>query len=244
VQEQGGAGYANLLTGAVDQYFARIEAGGAITFPTDALGSTLALADETGPLTTQYTYEPFGKTTVAGAGTTNSFAYTGRELDGTGIYYYRARYYYPHIGRFVSEDPAGFHGSQNLYAYVGDDPINFFDPLGLIVQGTFNRSTGELTITDIDTGITIKAAAESGGKPWGDPIPKGTWDILERAGKPDFFRLDRQDRNRYDDIDDASGRGQFRLHRPGRTVGCIASTNWSDRHKIDKMIRNTKNTRR
>jgi len=45
--------------------------------------------------------------------------------------YYRARYYDPMAGRFLSEDPIGFDGSNNFYTYVGNDPINWTDPLGL-----------------------------------------------------------------------------------------------------------------
>lgn len=58
--------------------------------------------------------------------------YTGRENDGNGLYYYRARYYSPLLGRFISQDPLGFAGSgPNLYAYVFDSPTNLVDPLGL-----------------------------------------------------------------------------------------------------------------
>jgi hypothetical protein len=43
-------------------------------------------------LQTQYTYEPFGGTTVVGGPTSNPFQYTGREIDSAGLYFYRARY--------------------------------------------------------------------------------------------------------------------------------------------------------
>ena len=44
---------------------------------------------------------------------------------------FRARYYNPMIGRFISEDPTGFAaGEMELYGYAGDDPINYSDPFG------------------------------------------------------------------------------------------------------------------
>lgn len=59
-------------------------------------------------------------------------AFTGREWDPeTGLYYYRARYYDAKVGRFISEDPIGFDGGVNLYAYVYDNPVIFTDPTGL-----------------------------------------------------------------------------------------------------------------
>ncbi|MGE5894357.1 MAG: RHS repeat-associated core domain-containing protein [bacterium] len=54
---------------------------------------------------TQYTYDPFGNVTISGEASDNPFQYTGRENDGTGLYYYRARYYSPDMQRFISEDP-------------------------------------------------------------------------------------------------------------------------------------------
>src|SRR5262249_37338298 len=97
---------------------------------TDALGSTLELTDASAATVEAYRYEPYGKSSqVTGAGD-NSQQYTGRENDGTGLYYYRNRYYLPECGRFISEDPIGIAGGMNLYAYAGGDPISTRDPTG------------------------------------------------------------------------------------------------------------------
>jgi RHS repeat-associated protein len=121
---------ANLLTGGIDEYFTRTDGAGARSFLTDALSSTLALTDSTGTIQTQYTFEPFGNTTTSGALSTNSYQYTGRENDGTGLYFYRARYYDPTIGRFISEDPKAYAGRSSLYNYVGGNPMTYTDPSG------------------------------------------------------------------------------------------------------------------
>jgi RHS repeat-associated protein len=97
----------------------------------DALGSVVALTDQTGAIHTTYSYDPFGNTVVDGA-SVNPFQYTGRENDGTAFYYYRARYYSPALQRFISEDPIGLDaGDLNLYSYVGQNPVTFIDPNGL-----------------------------------------------------------------------------------------------------------------
>jgi len=138
VQElSGSTPTANLLGGlGLDQWFARNDASGTKSFLTDALGSTLALTDASGTVQTQYAYEPYGKTTQSGAASSNAFQYTGRENDNTGLAYYRARYYAPGKGRFIAEDPIGFGGGENLYAYVGGNPVSRIDPLGLEWQFT------------------------------------------------------------------------------------------------------------
>jgi RHS repeat-associated protein len=122
---------ANYLTGGLDERFFRTTASVVDNYVTDALGSTVELTDSTGAAEAQYSYGPFGSESVTGS-TTNSYDYTGRETDGLGINYYRARYYSPTTARFLSEDPAGFAGSgPNLYAYAFDSPINVSDPFGL-----------------------------------------------------------------------------------------------------------------
>ncbi len=106
VQEQTAGGNANLLTGpGIDEYYTRTDAAGTRMLLSDTLGSTVALTDTAGTVETSYTYEPFGRTTSSGQASSNPFQYTGRENDGTGLYYYRARYYSPTFQRFLSEDP-------------------------------------------------------------------------------------------------------------------------------------------
>jgi len=135
VQEKNGATVtANLLTGpGIDEFFTRTDGVGVRALLPDALSSTVALGDGTGTLQTQYTYEPFGITTQTGAASTNSYKYTGREDDGSGLYYYRARYYQPRLQRFIAEDPLGFGGGGdvNLYEYVSGNPMMYRDPYGL-----------------------------------------------------------------------------------------------------------------
>jgi RHS repeat-associated protein len=135
VQEQS-ASNANLLTGlGTDEAFSRTIGSDQKTFLSDALGSTIALADTGGAVTTSYTYEPFGKATSSGATSTNSFQYTGRESDANGLTALRARYYSPTLQRFLSEDPLGAVGGElNLYTYVSNSPMNLVDPSGLCSQ--------------------------------------------------------------------------------------------------------------
>ena len=101
----------------------------------DALGNVPLLVDPTGIATTAYSYTPFGRTAAGGVVSTNPFQFTGRESDDTGLYYYRARYYHPVLGRFITEDPIGMAGGLHLYQYSLNNPLRFNDPLRL--KGTF-----------------------------------------------------------------------------------------------------------
>jgi RHS repeat-associated protein len=120
------------LTGLrVDEYLNRNDGGTSAVFITDAIGSTVSLQPATGA-GTDYSYEPFGSTTAAGTTSSSPIGFTGREVDGSSLYYYRARYYDTNRMRFLSEDPLEYAAGQNLYAYVHDSPINLTDPYGTI----------------------------------------------------------------------------------------------------------------
>jgi RHS repeat-associated protein len=142
VQETSGATIlANILPGLeIDEFLIRTEVSSGTTsfFLADALGSSMAVADASGVVQTEYTYEPFGKTTASGASNSSAYQYTGRENDETGLYYYRARYYHPQLQRFISEDPSEFEGGDiNLFAYVWNSPLVYIDPSGLSGFGGF-----------------------------------------------------------------------------------------------------------
>ena len=107
-----------------------MECGGqSYYYHTDGLGSVVMLTDSSGAVVQSYSYDSFGNIVKQDGGVLNPYTYTARELDAeSGLYYYRARYYDPDAGRFISADPIR---DINLYNYVYNNPINRIDPLGL-----------------------------------------------------------------------------------------------------------------
>jgi RHS repeat-associated protein len=100
-------------------------------YEADGLGSVTSLTDSTGALAATYSYDSFGFLTNSTGSATNWFRYTARQFDSdTALYYYRARYYDPQAGRFVSEDPKRTTADINFYRYSLNSPINRTDPLG------------------------------------------------------------------------------------------------------------------
>ena len=142
VQETRGSAVEPILAGlGIDERFAKGSGANRRYFHADGLGSTRLLTDTDGGIVNRYDYDPYGGTQQTNPSIQNGYRYTGREQDASGLYYYRARYYHPGMGRFVSEDPIGLAGGDlNTYAYVGDDPISFNDPLGLQKSNNIGRT--------------------------------------------------------------------------------------------------------
>jgi len=151
----------------IDQPVAMIKVASGVEtwyfYYTDALGSVRMLTNASGAVVESYTYDPYGQPRVmyaAGldgnwltedvATYTNShilrgnpILFTGRWWDSTTqLYYYRFRDYSPQLGRFLQPDPAGYIDTMNLYAYCGNNPINFRDPHGLWIKGWLGGVAG------------------------------------------------------------------------------------------------------
>jgi RHS repeat-associated protein len=117
----------------IDEPLAMLRSGATNFYHADGLGSVTSLSNGSGSIAQTYTFDSFGNQTGSSGSLTNPFRYTARESDTeTGLYYYRARYYDPGTGRFLSEDPIGFNAGSDFYTYVGNSSTNFLDPKGLL----------------------------------------------------------------------------------------------------------------
>ena len=118
----------------IDEPLAMLRSSATSFYHADGLGTVTSLSNAAGTLAQTYIFDSFGKQTATSGSLTNPFQYTGRESDAeTGLYYYRARYYDPQMGRFISEDPndkGSLYDDLNLYAYA-ENNTNWTDPFGL-----------------------------------------------------------------------------------------------------------------
>ena len=122
-------------TRALDEEFAELRSGNTSYYEQEGIGSVTSLSSSSGYLANTYSYDSFGKVTASSGTLINPFGFTGRDFDQEiGFNYYRARYYDPSVGRFVSEDKIGFMGGINFYGYVENRPVLLTDPLGLAPQ--------------------------------------------------------------------------------------------------------------
>jgi RHS repeat-associated protein len=101
----------------------------------DGLGSVVALSDSDGDSVQSYEYTIYGQVAASDPNHPNPYMFTGRRFDiETGLYYYRARCYNQHIGRFMQTDPVGYADGINWYLYCRNNPLAYLDPYGLLVD--------------------------------------------------------------------------------------------------------------
>ena len=116
-----------------------------------ALGSVVALSDSSGDSCQSYEYSAYGQVWAEYPEfKVNPYMFTGRRFDyETGLYYYRARYYNPYIGRFLQTDPIGYGDGINWYSYCGNNPLGMTDPSGCWASYSANW----LQIADSDSWV-------------------------------------------------------------------------------------------
>ena len=117
-------------------------------FTVDHLGSVREMTDATGAIRARYDYDPYGRVTKVSGDLEADFGFTGfyrHQTSGLWLTFYRA--YDANLGRWLSRDPIGEDGGIDLYGYVGNNPINLIDLLGLALK--FASNADKATIIQI-----------------------------------------------------------------------------------------------
>ena len=235
---------------------------------TDHLGTPKQITDQNQETVWQIDLDTFGETKSIDSKDDFTFnlRFAGQYFDQESGYHYNYhRYYDPKIGRYLTSDPIGLAGGFNSYGYAYNRPMEFVDPLGLLVVAHLNTKTGILTVTDEDTKETVTIKAFSGGKAVNGiitevgvgknlPMPRGRYIITNNPGKTSpatWYGLLYLD-GRINDIIESNdsninGRAGFRLHPGTLSHGCTTidtsipegQTNWE---KVDSLLKATVKT--
>jgi RHS repeat-associated protein len=142
----------------------------------DHLGTIHALANSYGTVVESYSYNAWGEVLgvydkngnhITESNLGNRYLWQGREYHWkTGLYYFRARWYDPVTGRWLSNDPIGISGGLNQYVFCGNNPVNFRDPsgryahivIGAVIGGVAGGIGGAISGDGVGRGIISGAA--------------------------------------------------------------------------------------
>jgi RHS repeat-associated protein len=196
----------------IDEPLVLLRSGVTSYYHADGLGSVNALSQLNGSYDEVYKYDSFGVRTGFDGNITNAFQYTARERDDeTSLYYYRARYYDPSVGRFLNEDPARFDGSVDFYTYVNNNPPTYKDPFG---QGVVDCAAELAKLGALEARQAIRRAQQAAAS-CRDKNHQKSIDQLQRAIEKQRDKVRRH-------CSDADTRNQLLLF--GLSVAAIALT--------------------
>jgi RHS repeat-associated protein/uncharacterized repeat protein (TIGR01451 family) len=153
----------NTFDNGLDRPLSRHTGGHAYYQLQDGLDNVAALTDSQGAVVDRYRYSAFGQPVGDHDQRLNPYSFAGREWDaGSSTYYFRARYYDPAIGRFISEDP--LETEPNPYSYAENDPLRFRDPTGLMSLAEQNEVQGELAEREANQAETAQVTVRWGNR--------------------------------------------------------------------------------
>jgi len=221
-------------------------------FIQDYHGSVIGYTDASGNLQALYKYGPYGEPKDISNGTNFAgarFRYTGQMvLPEAQLYYYKARVYDPVMGHFLQIDPIGSSADLDLYAYTGNDPVNFSDPDGnypFSDATTSAPSDSNCALTDVDCSpvVTVKLC---------DKTCQAANDMASRMAFHDIFTSDSIGRPRMppapplrparEDCDDPDYRGnECRLHHNWQTCPRGWICRYVTDHDTQEAVREYKN---
>jgi RHS repeat-associated protein len=193
--------------------------GGRCFYQTNWQGSTVKLLNQSNVTIEIYQYGPFGERvdwSPQAPETGNPFRYTGRRFDSeTGLYYYRARYYSPKLGRFLQTEPTGGDGDLNLYRYANNNPLTVVDPSGLsdINMHAYQYAQGQ---------FNFRAYADSFNTQYFDISGHGGGGILDSRGQKDAFGVKPSPEQMYEMMKQAG----YKQGQPALFNACTMSRYW------------------